>query len=332
MQHFKYMIYHDVWNVIYISHIIFHGIWFAQRQAVLRDIYCKNFWKFSAAHDNRGVQLSTRYVTICSLGRLSAKLEVSGIFARQLDLIQIQYRYKYNTGIIQIHYPGFLLGSAPWSWPTATGPVQWVRKDATQYEKTFPGTDAVRSNLLPTSILQALAPPCTTLHHLGLFTQITGRNAGEEEERCNGEEGEVTSGEWKESSPFSSFSSRQCERPLLSPQSSAWACTWSKVRSEKAEREARRTHMCCLAVRRGQPSRHLSLLFETILLPRSQTHSFPQFSRCNFSELSESSLGMFKAFVLWFLWPNIWSKNSPREYKCHCAFSVTTSSNAQRVV
>ena len=97
MQHFKYMINHDVWNVIYISHIIFHVIWFAQRQAVLRDIYCKNFWKFSAAHDNRGVQLSTRYVTICSLGSLSAKLGVSGIFARQLDLIQIQYRHNTNT-------------------------------------------------------------------------------------------------------------------------------------------------------------------------------------------------------------------------------------------
>ena len=154
----------------------------------------------------------------------------------------------------------------------------------------------------PCTTLHHLAPPGTTWHHLGLFTQITGRNAREEEERCNGEEGEVTSGEWKESSPFSSFSSRQCERPLLSPQTSAWACTWSKVRSEKAEREARRTHLCCLAVRRGQPSRHLSLLFETILLPRSQTHSFQHFSRCNFSELSESSLGRFKASVLRFLW------------------------------
>ena len=311
-------------------------IWFAQRQAVLRDIYCKNFWKFSAAHDNRGVQLSTRYVTICSLGSLSAKLGVSGIFARQLDLIQIQYRYKYNTGIIQIHYPGFLLGSRAVKlthrdWASAVG--QEGRN--TIWENFWkPGTDAGRSNLLSTSILQALAPPCTTLHHLGLFTQITGRNAREEEERCNGEEREVTSGEWKESSPFSSFSSRQCERPLLSPQSSAWACTWSKVRSEKAEREARRTHLCCLAVRRGQPSRHLSLLFETILLPRSQTHSFPQFSRCNFSELSESSLGGSKPLCYDSCDQTFEarSKNPPREYKCHCASSVTTGSNAQRVV
>ena len=83
--------------MMYEMSYIFHGIWFAQRQAVLRDIYCKNFWKFSAAHDNRGVQLSTRYVTICSLGRISAKLGVSGIFARQLDLIQIQYRHNTNT-------------------------------------------------------------------------------------------------------------------------------------------------------------------------------------------------------------------------------------------
>ena len=132
MQHFKYMINHDVWNVIYISHIIFHGIWFAQRQAVLRDIYCKNFWKFSAAHDNRGVQLSTRYVTICSLGRLSAKLEVSGIFARQLDLIQIQYRHNTNTlSWISVRRPCLELTHRD----SASGPGQTIRLERKTLEK-----------------------------------------------------------------------------------------------------------------------------------------------------------------------------------------------------